>query len=307
MDSRISLGRITLDNPVLGAAGCVMHGYEMAEYTDVTKIGAFSTKTITLQPRKGNPPPRIVETQSGFLNSGGLQNPGADAFIKEEWPKIKNVLRPDQIIISIAAHNAMDYGKLAEKIAEICDVSEIAALEVNGACPNVEKGGMISSSVTYAKEVLNLVKKVVDFPIILKMNVCFDNYCEVAKAAELAGIDALYTTFGVMGMTIDTKRKKCVLGNRAGGIVGPSSRPGGVFRVWNLYDAINIPIIASGGIYDADDAVQYMLAGASAVGIGSAIYQDPNSMIHILGGLQDYAQREKITSFADMVGIAHKN
>lgn len=222
MDSKVNLGRIKLDSPVLGTAGCVMHGHEMAKYMDIARIGAFSTKTITLQARNGNPPPRIIETPSGFLNAGGLQNPGAEVFFREEWPKIKSTLRSDQIIISIAAHNAVEYGRLAEKVAEMCDVNEIAALEINGACPNVEKGGFISSSVSYAVEVLELVKKVVNFPIILKMNVCFDNYTEVAKAAEQSGIDALYTTFGVMGTVIDTKRKKCILGNKAGGIVGPA-------------------------------------------------------------------------------------
>lgn len=302
----ITLGRIKLSNPVLGASGCVGHGFELEGYTDLSRYGALSMKTVTLEPRAGNRPPRICEVSDGMLSSIGLQNPGMASYIQQYKDKIKTACRPDQIIISIGGNEVEDYVKSAAAIAENFSPDEIAALEVNAACPNVAHGGgAVGSSPGKLQDVLSAVRKAVDFPIIAKINTNEGNFCEVAKAAQHEGADALYIANTPMGMAIDIRRRKPVLGNVKGPVSGPAVLPQGIAKTWDLYKAVSLPIIGSGGIYTWEAAVQYMLAGASAVGIGSAHFVNPNAAVEILDGVEKYMEENHVSDLKEIIGAAH--
>lgn len=307
MNKEIMLGKIKLANPVLGASGCVAHGYELKPYTDIGKIGAFSMKTVTYEPRPGNPPPRICETASGMLTSIGLQNPGIEQYRKEYLPEIRKVCRPEQIIISIGGNEIEDYVAVAEKIAEVCRPGEIAAIEVNGACPNVKHGGGVMSAAPETMyQVIQAVKKAVPFPIIGKMNTNFDIYTEVAQAIEAAGAEAVYLVSTPMGMHIDINTGKSGIGNGKAPVSGPAILPQAILKTWEVYRKVKIPIIGSGGIYTAEAAVETMMAGASAVGIGSAQFINPNAAVEILEGLEAYCQSKGIERVSDLIGSAHR-
>lgn len=302
-----TLGKIKLSNPVLGASGCVGHGFELEEYTDLSRYGALSMKTVTLEPRNGNRPPRICEVGGGMLSSIGLQNPGMDAYIQSYRDKIKTACRPDQIIISIGGNEVDDYVKCAAKIAENFSINEIAALEINAACPNVAHGGgAMGSSPEKIRSVLAAIRAAVDFPMIAKINTNEGNFCEVAKAAEQEGIDALYIANTPMGMSIDIHSKTPALGNVKGPVSGPAVLPQGVAKTWDLYKAVQIPIIGSGGIYTWEAAIQYILAGASAIGIGSAHFINPNAAVEILDGIKNYMEVNKVTELSELIGAAHR-
>lgn len=307
MNREISLGKIKLTNPVLGASGCVAHGFELAPYTDISRIGAFSMKTVTYEPRLGNRPPRICEVSDGMLTSIGLQNPGIDVYVKEYIPQIKAALRPDQIIISIGGNEIEDYVATAKRIAQVCGANEIAALEVNGACPNVAHGsGVMSASPDQMYQVVKAIKEATDFPIIGKMNTNFDCYRDVARAIQAAGAEAVYLVSTPMGMHIDLKSRKPAIGNVKAPVSGPAILPQAILKTWDIYEVVDIPIIGSGGIYTAAAAIETMMAGASAVGIGSAQFINPNGAVEILDGMTAYCEQNGIGSFEELIGCAHK-
>lgn len=306
MNKEINLGRIKLNNPVLGASGCVAHAFELKPYTDISKIAAFSMKTVTYDERKGNKPPRICEVSDGMLSSIGLQNPGIEYYLSEYWPQIKSACRPDQIIISIGGNEIEDYVATARRVADVCGVNEIAALEINGACPNVvHGGGVMSASPDAMYRLIKAIKAAVDFPLIAKMNTNFANYCDVAKAIEEAGTDAVYLVSTPMGMHIDLNKRKPAIGNVKAPVSGPAILPQAILKTWDIYKTVNIPIIGSGGIYTAEDAIETMMAGASAVGIGSAQFINPNAAVEILEGMTAYCEKKGIGSFSELTGCAH--
>lgn len=306
MKKEIALGKIHLQNPVLGASGCVAHAYELEPFTDLSRVAAWSIKTVTYDPRLGNKPPRICEVDDGLLTSIGLQNPGIHAYIEEHLPKIKESLRPDQIFISIGGNEVSDYVATAEKIAENCDPSEIAAIEVNGACPNVScGGGVMSSSPDKMYEVVTAIRKAVPFPVIGKMNTNFPVFCDVAKAIEAAGAEAVYLVSTPMGIHIDLKKRKPFMGNIKAPVSGPAILPQAVLKTWDVYEAVNIPVIASGGIYTAEAAIENIMAGAAAVGIGSAQFVNPNAAVEILDGMISFCEENHISSFEEIIGCAH--
>ena len=279
------LGRAVFRNPVFGASGCTGHGYELAGYTDLSRFGAVSLKTFTPAPRAGNPPERIAEVPAGVLNSIGLQNPGKDAFFAQTMPRVLAAL---------------------ERETEARFGGRIAALELNAACPNVSHGaGFYSRDPQAARELVQAVREAVVLPVFLKFNTNFPNYLEVAAAVEAAGADALYTTNTPLGMKIDLHRRRPALGNGRGPICGPAIRPIGVLRTWELYEAVRLPIIASGGIRTWEDAVEYLLAGACAVGVGSAQFVQPDAASDILSGLERYAAAEGLECLTPLVGAAH--
>lgn len=307
MNKEMNLGRIKLANPVLGASGCVAHAFELKPYTDINKIAAFSMKTVTFDERKGNKPPRICEVSNGMMSSIGLQNPGIEYYLKEYMPQIKDACRPDQIIISIGGNDIEDYVATAKRVADTCRVDEIAALEINGACPNViHGGGVMSASPDAMYKLIKAIKAAVDFPIIAKMNTNFANYCDVAKAIEAAGADVVYLVSTPMGMHIDIKKRKPAIGNIKAPVSGPAILPQAILKTWDIYKVVNIPIIGSGGIYTAEDAIETMMAGASAVGIGSAQFINPNAAVEILDGMVRFCENNHIGSFSELVGCAHK-
>ncbi|MCU6762327.1 Dihydroorotate dehydrogenase B (NAD(+))%2C catalytic subunit [uncultured Roseburia sp.] len=306
MNKEVLLGKIKLKNPVLCASGCAAHGYELEPYTDISKIAAFSMKTVTSEPRIGNKPPRICEVDNGMLTSIGLQNPGIEVFIKEHLPQIKKTCRPDQIIISIGGNEIRDYTAVAEKIAQSCGEHEIAAVEVNGACPNVAHGGGVMSALPETMyQVVKAVKDVVSVSVIGKMNTNFSCYCDVAKAIQEAGAEAVYLVSTPMGMHIDIKSRKPAVGNIKAPVSGPAILPQSVLKTWDVYQAVDIPVIASGGIYTWEAAIEMMMAGASAVGIGSALFINPDTAARILDGMIQYCEQNQIESFSELVGCAH--
>ena len=299
------LGRAVFRNPVFGASGCTGHGYELAGYTDLSRFGAVSLKTFTPAPRAGNPPERIAEVPAGVLNSIGLQNPGKDAFFAQTMPRVLAALERDQIVVSVGGDTIEDYVALCRETEARCG-GRIAALELNAACPNVSHGaGFYSRDPQAARELVQAVREAVALPVFLKFNTNFPNYLEVAAAVEAAGADALYTTNTPLGMKIDLHRRRPALGNGRGPICGPAIRPIGVLRTWELYEAVRLPIIASGGIRTWEDAVEYLLAGACAVGVGSAQFVQPDAASDILSGLERYAAAEGLECLTPLVGAAH--
>ena len=299
------LGRAVFRNPVFGASGCTGHGYELAGYTDLSRFGAVSLKTFTPAPRAGNPPERIAEVPAGVLNSIGLQNPGKDAFFAQTMPRVLAALERDQIVVSVGGDTIEDYVALCRE-TDARVGGRIAALELNAACPNVSHGaGFYSRDPQAARELVQAVREAVVLPVFLKFNTNFPNYLEVAAAVEAAGADALYTTNTPLGMKIDLHRRRPALGNGRGPICGPAIRPIGVLRTWELYEAVRLPIIASGGIRTWEDAVEYLLAGACAVGVGSAQFVPPDAASDILSGLERYAAAEGLECLTPLVGAAH--
>ena len=299
------LGRAVFRNPVFGASGCTGHGYELAGYTDLSRFGAVSLKTFTPAPRAGNPPERIAEVPAGVLNSIGLQNPGKDALFAQTMPRVLAALERDQIVVSVGGDTIEDYVALCRE-TEARFGGRIAALELNAACPNVSHGaGFYSRDPQAARELVQAVREAVVLPVFLKFNTNFPNYLEVAAAVEAAGADALYTTNTPLGMKIDLHRRRPALGNGRGPICGPAIRPIGVLRTWELYEAVRLPIIASGGIRTWEDAVEYLLAGACAVGVGSAQFVQPDAASDILSGLERYAAAEGLECLTPLVGAAH--
>jgi len=299
------LGRLELRNPVLGASGCTGYGYELKDHTNLAYYGAVTLKTVTYTPRNGNPPPRVSEVPAGLISSIGLQNPGPDVFIEEMMPKVLGVLDKDQIIVSIGANTIDEYTELGQRIFQRYG-GQIAALEINAACPNVKFGvGYFSRDPDAAYDLIKSVKSTVSLPILFKFSTNFENYLEVAAAIDEAGVDALYTTNTPLGLKIDIKSKRPALGNVVGPICGPAIRPIGMLRTWNLYKTVRMPIIASGGVYTWEDALEYMLAGATAVGVGTAQFVHPNVVEQIVNGLKLYMEREHLDSLSSLVGAAH--
>lgn len=301
---KTKIGNIELQNPVLCASGCIGHGYEVKDYTDLSRIGAITIKTVTLHPRKGNPTPRIHEIHAGIMSSIGLQNPGIEAYIEEVMPKVQEVLRPDQLFFSIAGGCEEDYIRLADRVFETYDKSQIAALEVNTACPNVQKGaGAIGKDRQLLERILSQLVKKTDIPVICKIGTDFDAFCESAKTAEAAGVQAIYTANTPVGMAIDIWTGRPCTGMPKAPLNGPVIKPIGVGKTFDLYHAVSIPIIASGGVSCAEDVIEYMMAGASAVGIGAANFVDPDIAVKVIKDLEKYAENQPWDHISDIVGL----
>ena len=299
------LGRAVFRNPVFGASGCTGHGYELAPWTDLSRFGAVSLKTFTAEPRPGNRPERVAEVPAGVLNSIGLQNPGKDAFFAQVMPRVLEALDRDQVIVSVGGNTVEDYVALGREV-EARFGGQIAALEINAACPNVAHGaGYFSREPQAAHDLVQAVRSAVSLPVFVKFNTNFENYLETAAAIEAGGADALYTTNTPLGMKIDWKTRRPALGNGRGPICGPAIRPIGVLRTWELYRRVKLPLIASGGIRTWEDALEYMLAGASAVGVGSAQFANPDAAHAVLDGLESYCfgLEEPWTA---LIGAAHR-
>lgn len=300
------LGRAVFRNPLFGCSGCVGHAYELAPYTDLSQYGGLSLKTVTYLPRVGNPADRICEVTAGCISSVGLPNKGPDDYFANVVPKALNVLDPDQAIVSVAGDCVEEYVELCERVQDLFG-GRIAAVELNAACPNASHGiGYFSRNAKAAAELIHAAKSAVDLPILYKFNTNFENYLEVGKAVSDAGVDAIFTTSTPMGIKIDIKTRKPVLGNTIGPVCGPAVLPFGMLRIWNLYKEVEVPLIASGGATSWRDVIEYMLAGASAVGIGSAHFATPDIVPGILADLQAYMEREKLDSLSELVGAAHR-
>ncbi|NLO97846.1 MAG: dihydroorotate dehydrogenase [Peptococcaceae bacterium] len=302
VDLTTQLAGVKLKNPVITASGTFGFGEEYARFYDPSLLGAITVKGITPLPRLGNPVPRLAETPSGMLNSVGLENPGLEAFLKSYLPKLEKL--KTAVIVNISGFSLDDYALMASSLPED---SCIAALEVNISCPNIKQGGMaFGTDPRRAEEVLKVTRKHTRLPLIAKLSPNVTDIVEMAKAVASGGADIISMINTLLGMRIDIKTKKPILANTMGGLSGPAILPVAVRMVYQVYKAVDLPIIGMGGISSWQDAVEFMLAGASAVSIGTANFVNPMAPLEIISGLEEYCRREGYHSIKEIVGLAHK-
>ncbi|MCO5385519.1 dihydroorotate dehydrogenase [Desulfosporosinus sp.] len=293
---------ITLSNPILTCSGTYGFGEEYAAYCPPEALGGITLKGITPSPRLGNPVPRLAETPAGLLNAVGLENPGLEEFLKSYLPKVQKL--PTAAIANISGFSLEDYVLLARALQKD---SGLAALEVNISCPNVKHGGMhFGTDPQSAQEVIAAVKAETDLPVIAKLSPNVTDIVGMARAVQLGGADALSLINTLLGMHIDINQQRPVLANTFGGLSGPAIRPVAVRMVWQVFQAVDLPIIGMGGITTWQDAVEFMLAGATAVSIGTGNFVNPQAPLEILQGIQDYCEKRGLASVHDLVGLAHR-
>ena len=298
----VNLCGIELSNPVIPASGTFGYGREYAELYDLNVLGSFSWKGTTGEARLGNPQPRIAEMTGGMLNAVGLQNPGIDAVIEKEVPNIAKIFQ-GPVIANVGGFSLEEY---AENCRKLNDVEQVKILEVNISCPNVHAGGKnFGCDPKAAAEVTRAVKSVTDKPVFMKLTPNVTDIAEIAKACEDAGADGLCLINTLLGMRIDLKSRKPIIANRTGGVSGPAVFPVALRMVWDVYEAVNIPIIGCGGVSSAEDAVEMMLAGAAAVEVGAANLKDPYACKTIVENLPAVCERMGVTDISELTGGAH--
>lgn len=302
---KVKIGKLTLENPVMVASGTFGYAEEFKEFFDLRQLGALVTKTITLNPRQGNPAPRTCETPSGLLNSIGLENPGLKVFLKEKLPFLKNIKVP--LILSIAAEKeAQEFVSLTQRLD---DVRAVGAIELNISCPNIKNlkratqgGKLIAQDAEETYDVVRAVRRVTQKTLITKLSPNVSDIVAVARAAEAAGSDALslINTFSAMAIDIKTRRPK--IAAITGGLSGPAVKPIAIRMIWEAYQQIKIPIVGMGGIMTAEDALEFILAGATAVSIGTANFINPGASIEIIAGIKNYLLKNKIKDINELTG-----
>ena len=302
VNTKVNLCGITLDNPVIPASGTFGFGYEFAEIYDINCLGTFSFKGTTKDARFGNPTPRIAECSMGMINSVGLQNPGVESVVSEELPKLKKVFSKP-VMANISGFSVDDYVYTCE---HLCGQDQIGWFEVNVSCPNVHGGGMsFGTSPEAAAEVTKAVKAVSDKPVIIKLSPNVTDIVSIAKACEEAGADGISLINTLLGMRIDLKTKKCVIANKMGGFSGPAIFPVAVRMVYQVYEAVKIPVIGMGGVSTAEDVIEMMLAGATAVQVGAANLINPFASKEIIENLPSVMEKYGIKNLNDIIGGAH--
>jgi len=302
VDLSVSLGPLKLKNPVITASGTFGSGREYADFLDLSLLGAVTVKGITLEPRPGNPPPRIAETPAGMLNAIGLANPGVEIFINEVLPPLLEEKVP--VVANISGNQVEEYALLAEKLSN----RGLAALELNVSCPNVEAGGLaFGTSPEMVAAVTGAVKKRTSLPVIVKLSPNVTDISVIAKAAEDAGADALSLINTLVGLEIDLNTRRPLLGNVTGGLSGPAIRPVALACVWKVYRAVKLPLIGMGGITCTEDALKFILAGATAVAVGTGNFINPCTTVEIIKGLENYCRNNGVSGISDLVGEAHRS
>ena len=302
VNTKVSLCGIELDNPIIPASGTFGFGYEFAALYDINILGSISFKGTTKDPRFGNPTPRIAECEKGMLNSVGLQNPGVDKVISEELPKLKACFKKP-VMANVSGFSVDDYVYTVEKLD--ADAS-IGWFEINISCPNVHGGGLaFGTSAENAATVTKAVKRVTKKPVIIKLSPNVTDIAEIAKACEAEGADGISLINTLLGMKIDLKTKKPVLANKAGGFSGPAIKPVAVRMVYQVYEAVKIPIVGMGGVTTAEDVIEIMLAGATAVEVGAANLVEPFACKNIIEDLPRVMEKYKIQNLTDIIGGAH--
>ncbi len=302
IDLSIDIAGIRFENPVIMASGTYGFGHEYSEYVDLNKLGGISVKGITLKERKGNPPPRIAETPAGILNSVGLQNPGVEAFKKQELPFLKQF--NTKIIANISGNTIEEYSEMAEILGD----SGIDAIELNVSCPNVKAGGMaFGTDPGLIEEITGKVRKHCRQPLIVKLSPNVGDIKVMARAAEAAGADCISLINTILGMSIDIHKRKPVLANNFGGLSGPAVKPIAVRMVYEAAHAVNIPVIGMGGISTGEDAIEFLLAGAAAVMVGTANFVNPEVPMDILRGIKDFMSKYGYSSLKDIIGKLELN
>ncbi len=302
VNTKVQLCGIELSNPVIPASGTFGFGYEFATLYDINCLGTFSFKGTTRDERFGNPTPRIAECSEGMLNSVGLQNPGVEKVISHELPLLKQCFNK-KVMANVSGFSVEDYAYTCEKLN---DQDQIGWFEVNISCPNVHGGGLaFGTSAKNAAEVTKAVKKVTSKPVFIKLSPNVTDIVEIAKACEDAGADGVSLINTLLGMRIDLNRKKPILANKMGGFSGPAIKPVALRMVYQVYEAVKIPIIGMGGVSSAEDVIEMMLAGATAVQVGAANLVDPFACRDIINALPKTIDKYTITSLQDIIGGAH--
>ncbi|HBK69744.1 MAG TPA: dihydroorotate dehydrogenase [Firmicutes bacterium] len=298
----VKIGRVSLKNPVVTASGTFGFAQEYNRLFPVSALGGITVKGLTLQPRAGNPPPRVVETPAGLLNAIGLQNPGLTVFLEKELPFLREL--ETTIIVNIAGFTIEEFARLASALDR---AKGISVLELNISCPNVKAGGMaFGIDPEAAARVTRTVRAETSLPIWVKLSPNVTDIGIIAQAVEEAGAEAITLINTLAGMAIDLKKRRPLLGNRMGGLSGPAVKPIALRQVWQVYETVKIPLIGMGGISSPQDALEFMMAGASAVGVGTALFHNPFTPLNIIDGLCSYLDQEKIDRIEDIIGIAHQ-
>ena len=297
-DLSVNIGNLKLSNPVMTASGTFGYGKEFEDFVDLEKIGGIIVKGTTLHRREGNPYPRMAETPMGMLNAVGLQNKGVDYFISEIYPQIKDIRT--NMILNVSGSAIEDYVQTAEKINEL---ENIPAIELNISCPNVKQGGMaFGVTAKGAAEVVKAVREVYKKTLIVKLSPNVTDITEIARAVEGSGADSVSLINTLLGMAIDAEKRRPILSTITGGMSGAAVKPIALRMVWQVSKAVNIPVIGLGGIMNWKDAVEFLLAGASAIQIGTANFIDPAVTVKVADGINDYLDRHGFTSVKDIIG-----
>jgi len=300
VNTAVDIAGIRMKNPVMTASGTFGSGLEFSDFLDLGQLGAIVVKGMTLEPCSGNKGRRMAETAAGMLNCIGLENPGADEFINKTLPKLAEFDTP--VIVNIAGKTIEEYGELAGRL----NVAGVAGLEVNISCPNVKQGGIVfGTDPACAASVISEVKKASKLPVIAKLSPNVTNIVEMAQAVEAVGADAVSLINTLLGMAIDIKTCKPVLGNIVGGLSGPAVKPVALRMVWQVASAVKVPVIGMGGIMCADDAIEFLLAGASAVAVGTANFVNPRATIQIAQGIEEYLSERGLTDVKQLVGMVN--
>lgn len=297
MNTKVKIAGVTFKNPVMTASGTFGSGMEYSEFVDLNRLGAVVTKGVANVPWPGNPTPRVAETYGGMLNAIGLQNPGIDVFLERDIPFLRQF--DTKIIVNVCGKTVEDYLEVVER----CSDAGIDMLEINVSCPNVKEGAIAFGQKTEALyEITRAVKREAKQPVIMKLSPNVTDIAEMAKAAEAGGADCISLINTLTGMKIDVEKRSFVLANKTGGLSGPAIRPVAVRMVYQASRAVKIPVIGMGGILTAADALEFILAGASAVAVGAANFIDPYATVEIIEGIEEYMERHHIEDITDLIG-----
>lgn len=298
INTQVSLGGLIMKNPVTTASGTFASGREYAQFFDVSRLGAITTKGVSLDGWQGNDAPRIAETPSGMLNSIGLQNPGVEAFTQKDLPWLRE--QNTKVIVNVSGHSLAEY----RAVVEALEVHEgIDAYEINISCPNVDCGGLtFGTDPKVAAEVVSACRAQTKRPMIVKLTPNVTDITEIARAVEAAGADALSLINTLLGMAIDPYKRKPILARGVGGLSGPAVKPVALRMVWEVYRSVSIPLLGMGGIMTGLDAVEFMLAGASAVAVGTASFIDPQAALAVVSGIEQYCESQGVSDVNELIG-----
>lgn len=298
MKTSVNLAGVELKNPVMTASGTFGSGMEYAEFADLNKLGAVVTKGVANVPWQGNPTPRVAEVYGGMLNAIGLQNPGIDVFASRDIPFLRQY--DTKIIVNVCGKSEKDYLEVVERLAD----EPVDMLEINISCPNVKEGGIaFGQNAANIEHITAAVKKKARQPVIMKLSPNVTDITEMAKAAEAGGADVLSLINTITGMKIDITRQTFALANKTGGMSGPAVKPVAVRMVYQVANAVSVPIIGMGGIMTAEDALEFILAGATAVSVGTANFCNPHATIDIVNGIEDYMRAKNVDDINELIGI----
>lgn len=299
-DMSVNIAGVTLKNPVMTASGTFGSGMEYSEFVDLSRLGAVVTKGVANVPWPGNPTPRVAEIRSGMMNAIGLQNPGIDLFCKRDIPFLKQY--DTKIIVNVCGHTTEEYCETVERLAQ----EPVDMLEINISCPNVKCGGISFGQDPKAVEAITAeIKRHAAQPVIMKLSPNVTDITEIARAAEAGGADALSMINTLTGMKIDIHRQTFVIANKTGGVSGPAVHPIAVRMVYQTAQVVNIPIIGMGGVQNAEDAIEFLLAGATAVAVGTANFHNPMTTVEVIDGIADYMKAHQVEKVTDLIGAVH--